>query len=89
MADDAVGPGEGGIDRGLVAGLVEERLVARVLVPHRRRVRRRAPLRRVMTAGSGSYSIVDQLGGVLCLVQRLGDDERDRVADIADAILRQ
>ncbi len=31
----------------------------------------------------------DQLGGVLRLVERLGDDERHRVADIADAVLRQ
>ncbi len=76
------------VDSGAVADLVEERLVARVLVPDRRRV-----------GGKRSFGAdhcrqwlvldLDQFGSVLCLVQRLGDDERNRVPDIADAITRQ
>jgi hypothetical protein len=32
---------------------------------------------------------VDQLGRILGLVERLGNDERHRLADVADALLRQ
>ena len=88
VADNAVGLGKGRIDSGLVADLVKERLVARVLVPHRGRAGRK----RRFGADHRRQRLVldlDQFGGILCLVQRLGDDERDRVPDIADAVLRQ
>ena len=88
MADNAVGFGKCGIDGGFVADLVKERLVARVLVPDRWRIRRK----RRFGADCGGQRLVadvDQFGGVLCLVQCLGDDERDRISDIADAITRQ
>ncbi len=88
MADNAIGFGQCGIDRGFVADLVKERLVARVLVPDRWRIRRK----RSFGADCGGQRLVadvDQFGGVLCLVQCVGDDERDRISDIADAITRQ
>ncbi len=88
MAHHMVGLGEGGIDRALVAGLVAERLVAGIVVPHRRRARRQ----RGLGAGHRRQHLVvdlDQLGGVLGRVQRLGDDEGDGIADIAHALARQ
>ena len=42
-----------------------------------------------MTAGQRLVLDRDQLGRVLRLVQGLGDDEGDRIADIAHPLLRQ
>jgi hypothetical protein len=67
---------------------VKERLVPRVLVPDRGRIRSKRSFG-ADCRGQRLVADVDQFGGVLCLVQCLGDDERNRVPDIADAIARQ
>ena len=88
VADDMGGPGERRVDRRPVADLVKKRLVAGVLVPYRRRVRRE----RGFGVDDGRQRLeidVDQLGGIPRLVHALGDDERDRVSDIAHALARQ
>ena len=82
------GAGKRRVDRRLVADLVKEGFVAGVVVPHRRRAggeRRRGGDHR----GQRLVVDLDQLGRVLGLVQRVGDDEGDRVADIAHALLRK
>ena len=88
VAHDVVGLGEGGIDRRLVADLVEERLVAGIVVPHRGRAGRQ---RRLGGDDRRQRLVIDrdELGRVLRLVQRLGDDEGDGLADIAHALVRQ
>ena len=87
-ADDVVGLGEGGVDRDLVARLVEERLVAGIVRPDGRRAgderRLRCRYRRQDLVFDG-----EQLGRILCLVERFGDDEGHRIADISDVVLRQ
>ena len=52
--DDAGGAAEGGLDRRLVADLVDEADVVRAVVPDARRIRARSPPRSTTTAGSGS-----------------------------------
>ena len=88
MLDDKVGLGDGFCGRRLVAGLVEVGEVVAALVPHRRRVRRnrffdRRRRRQAFVLG------LDQLGGVLRLVERLGNDHRHRLADEAHAVARE
>ena len=80
--------GERRVDRGLVAERPRVALVARRAV-----VNRGAP---VFSASTGvddrrQHFVVDvdQFGGVLGLVGRFGDDQRDAVADVADLALRQ
>ncbi len=76
------------IDRGLVAQLVKERLVAGIVGPDRGRARRR----RRRGAGQDRQRLVrhlDRLGGVAGDVERLGDDEGHRLAGAAHAPLRQ
>ena len=87
VADNAVGPGKGGLDRRLVPGFMEECLVARVIVPHGRRARGE---RRLGGDHRRKDLVVDrqQLRRILRLVERFGDDEGYRVADIAHAALR-
>ncbi len=88
MADNAISLGKGVVNRGLVADLVKERLVPRVLLPNRRRIRRKRSFG-ADCRGQRLVADVDQFGRILCLVQRLGDDERNRISDIADATTRQ
>jgi hypothetical protein len=88
VADDVVGLGKGGIDRSFVAGLVKECLVVWVRRPHRRRARGQRGL------GGGhrrQWLVIDlnQFGGVPGLVEGLGDDKGDRIADIAHNFLRE
>ena len=86
VAHNAIGTGERRVNRRLVADLVEKGFVARVVVPHRWRAggerRRRGDHR-----GQNLVVDFDQLGCVFCLVDRVGDDKRDRVADIAHPFL--
>ena len=86
--DNALGPSEGCFDRRLIPGFVEERLIARVLRPHRGRVRGQRCLGR---RNRRQDLIFDrqQLRSILCLVERFCDDERHRVAHIPDELLRQ
>ena len=79
------GPREARIDRRLVAHLVGERLVARIVVPDRRRARRERVVRRNQ---GGQRGVIDrhQLGGVLRLFDGLGDDEGDRLTGHAHAV---
>ena len=79
---DQLGFGEGGVDRGLVADLplvagVGRRLVEQLGGSRLHRIGRFDRRRQ--------HAVVDldQLGRVLGLVARLGDDDRDRVADMA------
>ncbi len=81
VLDDVEGTREGGIGRRLVAGLVHEGEVVRAFVVNRAGAR----LDRVLERRHGGQHVVvdrDRLGGILGLVQRLGDHEGDRLADI-------
>ena len=81
------GRGERGVDRRLVADRPLVAHVARRVVVNRRvRLRR---LRRIDDRRQHLVIDFDQLGGVLRLLQRLGDDDRDLVADVAHLALRQ
>ena len=78
------GLGEGGVGRGEVRGVVVpvEHEVAGNAVEQLRR----ALLERGARVGDGGQRLVvdlDRLGGVLRLRQRLGDDQRDRLAGMA------
>ena len=82
------GAGEGGGDRSAVAGLPFEAEIARRL---------RRELRCAGGAGSGECGyrrqrrIIDRdpLDGVERPIERLGDDQRDRLADIAHPVIGQ
>ena len=78
--------GEGRVGRLLVAEHQAEGVVAgRIVVPHLERV----GLGGVLDIDQRRQRLVvdlDQLGGVARLRQRLGDDEGDAVADVADAV---
>jgi hypothetical protein len=53
---------------------------------------RRAGFQRCRRIGHGRQLLVvdlDRLGRVACLAERLGDDDDDRVADIADDLVRE
>src|SRR6202043_522006 len=87
-ADDARRTGERRLDRRLVAGLVEEGLVAGIVGPYRRRAGSEGGVGR----DDGRQRLVvdrDPLGRVLCLLDGLGDEEGDWIADIPYVILRQ
>ena len=86
--DNALGPSEGCFDRRLIPGFVKERLIFRVVRPHRGRVRGQRCLGR-RNRRQGLVFDREQLGGILCLVKRFCDDEGHRVADIPDELLRQ
>ena len=43
----------------------------------------------MVTAASGSISTIDRFGGILRRQHRLGDDESDRIADVAHLVGRQ
>ncbi len=83
--DDARRPGERRIDRGEVAEVPVVAEIARRLVAHLWRPRAQ---RRGRVGDGGLLDIVDpdQFGGVAGLRRRLGDDHRDRVADMADPV---
>jgi hypothetical protein len=88
MLDDMEGGREGGIGRGLVAGLMHEGEIVRTLVVDRAS----AGLDRVRERRHGRQHIIvdrDRLGGVLGLVKRLGHHEGDRLADIAHHVARE
>ena len=85
--DDVSCPGEGRLGRGFVAGLKQVRDVVRAVVPYRDLALRR--LGGIGDRGQRLVIDVDQLGGVLRLRQRLGNDEGDRFADIAHRALRE
>ena len=78
------GARERGLDRAGVAVLPVERDVARRLVPDRRRAGRGRPLD-VRERRQFVQVEDDRLRGVLRLRRRLRDDDRDRLADVADA----
>ena len=85
LLDHMRGLGEGGIGRGLVAGLVEIRLVVRAIVVELRR----AGLERLARRHHGRARRIvdlDALGGVAGEIERVGDDDGDRIADMQDAI---
>ena len=85
--DDVRRRGKGGLGRGPVSGLEQVRDVVRAVGPHRD-----PALGRGGGVGDRGQPLVidgDQLGGVLCLRQGLGDDKGDRLADIAHAPLRE
>ena len=88
VPDDVEGTCEGGIGRRLVAGFVHEGEVIRAFVVDGARAR----LDRVLERRHGGQHVVvdrDRLGGILGLVQRLGDHEGDRLADIAHRVARE
>ena len=78
---------EGGIHLGLVAGLVEIGLVIRATVVELRRVWRE---RVACRYDSGPRLILDNnaFGSISRLLERIGDNHRDRVADVHDAVER-
>ena len=84
----AMGLGEGGIGGGAVSELpVEDDVVLDVIVH-----KRRAGLGGLEGADDmrpGGIVDLDQLGGVLGLLQRVGHDQRHRIANMADAALGQ
>ncbi len=88
LSGHVMGAGETGVARRLVAGLVQEAEVVRHLVPDRRCARRQRG-RRVGDRGQDLVVDLDELGGVLRLVQRLRDDGGDGIAHVLDASHRQ
>ena len=77
--DDVLGVGEGGVDRVLVAHHQPDRDIVGGLVPHRGRT----GLDRVFDIDHRRQRLVvdlDELGGVLGLEQRFGDDKGDALA---------
>ena len=76
------------LNRRPIAGLEGESLVAGVVGPYRRRAGRERGLGGD-DCGERLVRDLDQLRRVLCLVQRLGDNERDGVADVTDMVLRE
>ena len=88
VADHVRGPGDGRLHCRPVADLVGEGLVARIVVPDGGRAGRHGVIdgdhRR-----QGRVIDGDPLGRVLRLREGFGDDEGDRLADEADAVLRQ
>ena len=88
VAHDALGPGKERLRGSPVPDFVGVRLVSRVLFPQGRRTRRERLLRGDH-GGQGLVLHFDQLGGVFRLVQSLGHDEGDRLADVAHALLRE
>ncbi len=86
--DDMSGAGEGSVGLGLVAPFIGVGNVVGVLVPNPRCVR---PGRIGRRGDRGQRVVIDldQFGGVLCLRQRLRNDHRDGVADIAGPIDNQ
>ena len=87
--DDPRGPGDRGIDRGLVAQMpVVADIAGRLLRPHLRR----AGFQRLGRIDDGRLDgviDVDLLGGVARLAEALGDHDRDRVADMAHPVDRE
>ena len=88
VAHDVSGPGEARLDRRLVAHLVREGLVARIVVPDRGRAGRERIVRRDQS-GQGGVVDGDQLCRIPCLLDGLRDDEGDRLAGHAHAVPRQ
>ncbi len=88
VADNVGGAGNRGLCRRRVAALEGVGFVARVLLPQRRRAVGQRIVQRGQNRQIAEFSD-DQLGGILCLVQRLGDDERHRLADVTHPALRQ
>ena len=89
-ADDVGGLGKGGFGRFRVAEIVVpiEHEVARNMVEKLRRARRE----RVLRVRDHRQCLVvdfDCFGGIARLAQGLGDDKRDRLADITDLLDRQ
>ena len=85
---DVRGLGEGGVHRRLVAQRPRVALVAGCPVVDLRRT----GLQRVDAIDHCGKLVViddDELGGILRLVRRLGDDEGDRIAHVADLALRE
>ncbi len=87
LLDDVRGAGEGRIDRGLVAGLIEIGLVVRAVVVELRRTRLERVARR---HHRGPRRIVDRdaLGRVARELERVGNHHRHRIADVQHAIDR-
>ena len=79
--DDMRRLGKGGVGRSPVAGLEQVRDVVGAFVPDRNFPF--GSLRRIGHRGQNFVIDIDQLGGVARLRGGLGDDERDRLADIA------
>ena len=79
--------GEGGVGRGLVAGLVEIGLVVRAIVVELRRARLEGLARR-HHGGPRRIVDLDALGGVARKLERVGDHDRHRIADMQHAVDR-
>ena len=82
------GGGHCGGHRGAVALLEAERQVARHAVPHQRGAGCQR-VGRLHHAGQGIVVHAHKLGRIPRRVRRLGDDEGDRLADVARAVGRQ
>ena len=87
LLDHVGGLGEGGVGRGLVAGLVEIGLVVRAIVVELRRAGLERLARR-HHRGARRVVDLDALGGVAGKLQRVGDHDRDRIADMQHAVDR-
>ena len=88
VPDNVVGIGEGALNGGLVAGLVEVGLVVGIRLPDRGR----AGLHRVLDRDHGRKRLVvdlDGLGGVLGLMESVGHDIGDWITRIAHALARK
>jgi len=81
-------PCERGVRRLLVAGLGIDAQIRAVLPPDERRFRRQ-PICRAGDCGQRLVPHLDPLGRVRRLRHRFGDDNRDRLADMADLVDRQ
>ena len=88
VAHDVGRPGETRLGLRRVADLVGERLVARIVVPDRRRAGRERVVRRDQ-GGQGGVIDGDQLRRVPRLLDGLGDHESDRLADHPHAVSGQ
>ena len=74
-----------GVDIALADAELADQVGADMVVQHRRAGRSAAS--GSTTAGSGSRSTVDQLGGVFGQIAALGHDDRDRLADMPHLVV--
>ena len=88
VLDHAIGFGDRGIGRGLVADQFDETDIVGAVFPHARRARFHG-VGGHRHRRQGLEIDLDQFGGVIRLRHSLGDDEGDIVADPAHAVFRQ
>ena len=88
MFDDVIRRSNRFFGRYFVPNLMQEGNVVRAVVPNRRSARRDGLFESANRRQLLVFDL-DQLGGILCLVERFGDHERHRVSDVAYALARQ